>query len=694
MKGRVVAWLSVLILFSQASMTKSEESVDPYLWLEEVRGEKALDWVKAHNESTLAVLKAQPGFQETYDKALDILNSKVRIPYPQIRGKYLYNFWQDEKNERGLWRRTTLAQYRRSSPKWEVLLDIDQLCREENEKWVFKGASGLYPDYNRFLVQLSRGGGDAVVVREFDADARQFVKDGFYLPEAKSDVSWRDRDSIYVGTDFGAGSLTESGYPRVAKLWRRGTPLSSAELVFEGDVKDVEVGCATINTPERRYDVIHRGITFYTANTFVIENGTPLKMEIPDDADFGGFFKNQMLVRLKSNWTLGRSTYKQGSLIGIDYDKYLKGDRAFSVIVEPNDRSNVVSYAGTRDILLVLMLNNVRSELHAFRLKDGRWAGVQVDAPRLGTLGIVSTDEWSNQYFLSYQGFLTPTSLYHVSDEGKMKKLKTLPPFFNAKGLVTEQLETISKDGTKVPYFVVRSQKMKTDGTNPTLLYGYGGFEIEMLPSYSATTGAAWLAKGGVYVLANIRGGGEFGPAWHQAALKENRQRAYDDFAAVAEDLIRRGVTSPEHLGIMGGSNGGLLMGVELTQRPDLYKGVVCLVPLLDMKRYHKLLAGASWVAEYGNPDVPEEWAYISKYSPYHNVRADVKYPEVFFYTSTADDRVHPGHARKMAARMEEMGHKVYYYENLEGGHAAAATNKHQALRTALTYSYLWMQLK
>ncbi len=694
MKVRIVGVLSAIILFSQAAMTRSEEPVDPYLWLEEVRGEKALEWVKARNEATLEVLKGRPGFQETYDKALEILNSNVRIPYPQIRGEYLYNFWQDEKNERGLWRRTTLEQYRRSSPQWEVLLDVDQLCRDEGEQWVFKGASGLYPDYDLFLVQLSRGGGDAVVVREFDANTKQFVKDGFYLPEAKSDVSWRERDAIYVGTDFGAGSLTESGYPRVAKLWKRGTPLTSAEVVFEGDVKDVATGCATINTPERRYDVVHRGMTFYTSNTYVIEDGRPLKIEIPDDADFGGFFKNQMLVRLKSDWTLGQTTYKQGALIGIDYDKYLQGDRTFSVIVEPNDRSNVVSYAGTRDILLVLMLNNVRSELHAFGLRDGRWIGERVDTPELGTLGVVSTDERSNQYFLSYQGFLTPTSLYHVSDSGKMKKVKSLPHFFNAKGLVTEQFEAVSKDGTKVPYFVVRPKKMKADGTHPTLLYGYGGFEIEMLPGYSATTGAAWLTQGGVYVLANIRGGGEFGPAWHQAALKENRQRAYDDFAAVAEDLIKRKITSPQHLGIMGGSNGGLLMGVELTQRPDLYNGVVCLVPLLDMKRYNKLLAGASWVAEYGNPDIPEEWAYISKYSPYHNVRAEAKYPRIFFYTSTADDRVHPGHARKMAARMEEMGHKVYYYENLEGGHAAAATNKHQALRTALTYCYLWMQLK
>lgn len=686
--------LSATLFLSQAQIVLSQEQADPYLWLEEVRGEKALGWVTAHNDATLAVLKAQPGFQETYDKALEILNSNVRIPYPQIRGKYLYNFWQDAKNERGLWRRTTLDQYCQASPQWEVLLDIDRLCRDEGEQWVFKGAGGLYPDYDRFLVQLSRGGGDAVVVREFDAVARQFVHDGFFVPEAKTEVSWRDRDSIYVGTDFGPGSLTDSGYPRIAKLWKRGTPLSSAETVFEGDARDVATACSTINTPERRYDVVNRAMTFYTSHSYVIENGRPMKLDIPDDADFGGFFKNQLLVRLKSDWTLGSNTYRQGALIAIDYDKYLKGDRGFSVIAESDERSSVRSFADTRNVLLVHMLNNVRSELYAYRLDNGRWMKQRIDAPELGTLGVVSTDERSDQYFLTYQGFLQPTSLYHVTDDGQMRVIKSLPHFFDANGLTTEQFEATSRDGTRIPYFVVRPREMKADGVNPTLLYGYGGFEIEMLPGYSATTGACWLAQGGVYVLANIRGGGEFGPAWHQAALKADRQRAYDDFAAVAEDLIRRKITSPQHLGIMGGSNGGLLMGVEFTQRPELYNAVVCLVPLLDMKRYNKLLAGASWMAEYGDPDVPEEWAYIGKYSPYHNVKPDARYPRVFFYTSTADDRVHPGHARKMAARMEEMGHKVYYFENMEGGHAAAATNKQQALRTALSFSYLRMQLK
>ena len=685
--------LTVVLLWPSCAMWAQEPS-DPYLWLEEVKGEKSLEWVKARNKATLAVLEAQPGFDEIRARTLEILNSDLRIPYPSFRGKYLYNFWRDEKNERGLWRRTALAEYRSPSPQWDVLLDIDKLCKDEDEQWVWKGATGLYPDYRLFLVHLSRGGGDAVVIREFDAETKQFVKDGFYVPEAKSRVSWKDAKTLYVGTDFGAGSLTTSGYPRIAKVWKRGTPLRDAETVFEGDVNDVAASCRVLNTPERQYDVIQRGITFYASHRYVIENGRPVKLEIPDDANFGGFFKNQLLVRLRSDWTMGAKTYPQGALVSIDYDRYLQGNRAFTIVVEPNERSNIVSFSNTRNVLLVHMLNNVRSELYKYRLRDGRWEKERIDAPRLGSLGVVSTDKETDQYFFTYQGFLTPSSLYYASEGQRPREMKGLPHFFDAKGLVVEQFEAVSADGTRIPYFVVRPEAIKADGSNPTLLYGYGGFEIEMLPRYSAVTGAAWLQKGGVYVLANIRGGGEFGPRWHRAALKENRQRAYDDFIAVAQDLIERKITTPRHLGIMGGSNGGLLMGVMFTQRPDLFEAVVCAVPLLDMKRYNKLLAGASWMAEYGNPDVPAEWAYIKKYSPYQNVRADGTYPEVFFYTSTTDDRVHPGHARKMAAKMRRMGHKVYYYENLEGGHSAAATNRQVALRLALSYSYLWMKLK
>ncbi len=694
MKHVTILLFAALMPLVSPSTVRSQGQADPYLWLEEVKGEKALSWVEAKNEASFSILQAQPLFEKVRDKTLRVLNSDVRIPYPRLQGKHLYNFWRDEKNERGLWRRTTLEEYLKRSPQWEVLLDIDQLCRDEGEQWVFKGAEGLHPDYSLFMVYLSRGGGDAVVTREFDVGAKQFVKDGFFLPEAKGSVSWKDRDTLYVQTDFGEGSLTESGYPRIAKLWKRGTPLSSAKVVFEGESTDVAVGCSVINTPERQYDIIHRGITFYTSHTYVIEDGKAVKLEIPDDADFGGFFKNQLLVRLKSDWTPGAKTYRQGALISTDYDRYLRGGHSFDVVVEPNERSNIASFANTRNLFLVHMLNNVKSELHQYELRDGQWEKQRVDTPRSGTLGLVSTDELSDQYFFSYEGFLTPTSLHYVSDEQTIREVKSLPHFFDSNGLMVEQSEAVSKDGTRIPYFVIRPKDMQADGSNPTLLYGYGGFEIPMRPRYSPLTGIPWLEKGGVYALANIRGGGEFGPRWHQAALKQNRQRAYDDFIAVAEDLIRRKITSPRHLGIMGGSNGGLLMGVMFTQRPELFHAVVCTVPLLDMRRYNKLLAGASWMAEYGDPDLSEEWAYIRKYSPYHNVRADATYPEVFFYTSTTDDRVHPGHARKMAARMLDMGHKVYYYENTEGGHAAAATNRQSALRTALSYSYLWMQLQ
>jgi prolyl oligopeptidase len=694
MKRAISVAISILSVLLWGQRASGQDNVDPYLWLEDIGGEKAMSWVKEKNEATLAVLKAQPTFEPTYQKALEILNSDKRIAYPGFQGDYVYNFWQDEKNERGLWRRTTPAEYLKPSPPWEVLLDIDKLSKEEGEPWVYKGAVGLYPDYMLYLVSLSRGGGDAVVVREFDAAAKQFVKDGFSLPEAKGSVSWKDRDTIYVQTDFGPGTLTESGYPRVTKLWKRGAPLSEARTVFEGETADVEVASYVINTPERQYDVTQRGITFYTSHTYVIEAGQPIKLEIPDDSNFGGFFKNQLLVRLRSDWTVGPQTYRQGSLISIDYDKYLKGSRTFDVIIEPNERSNVVSHSTTRNILLVDMLNNVKSELYEFRLKEGHWEKQRVNAPKLGTLSIGSTDEKSDRYFFTYQGFLSPTSLYYSPDGRDLQKVKSLPEFFNTDGLEVKQLEAVSKDGTRIPYFLVQSNAAKADGSNPTLLYGYGGFEIPELPSYSATVGAAWLEKGGVYALANIRGGGEFGPRWHLCALKENRQRCYDDFIAVAEDLVQRKITSPAHLGIMGGSNGGLLMGATFTQRPDLFNAVVCQVPLLDMKRYNKLLAGASWMAEYGNPDIAEQWAYISRYSPYHNLSPDKKYPQVFFCTSTKDDRVHPGHARKMAAKMEGMGDKVYYYENTEGGHAAVATNRQQALRTALSFSYLWMQLK
>lgn len=687
--------LLFLILLCGVCMVVAQDESDPYLWLEEVDGEKALDWVKAHNKTTETELKAFPDFNAIYEKNLEIYNSKDRIAYPKIVGNYLYNFWQDGKNERGVWRRTTLAEYRKNDTTWETVLDIDALCEKENEKWVYKGVSWLYPDYKRCMVNLSRGGGDAVVMREFDLESRSFVKDGFKLGEAKGSAFWIDINTLIVSTDFGEGAMTTSGYPRITKIWKRGQHLNEAKTIFEGESEDMGVWGYVINSPERDYMVVNRNITFYTSQKYIVENNELIKLNIQEDAGFNGFFKNQMILRLKSDWETGGDIYKQGSLIAIDYDKFLEDDRKFTVIVEPDEKSSISSISNTKNLLLVNILNNVRSELYSYRFDNGTWKKNKIDAPEFGSIIIGSTDENSDMFFFDYNSYLIPSSLFYVNGNSrKPEKIKNLPDFFDSDKFEVKQYHAESKDGASIPYFIVLPKNAELQGKNPTLLYGYGGFEISMRPRYSATVGTAWLESGGVYAVANIRGGGEFGPKWHHAALKENRQLAYDDFIAVTENLIERKITGPEHLGIQGGSNGGLLMGVMFTQRPDLFNAVVCRVPLLDMKRYNKLLAGASWMGEYGNPDIPEEWAYIREYSPYHNVAADINYPKVFFNTSTRDDRVHPGHARKMAALMEDSGYDFFYFENIEGGHSAATTNKQRAYSNALIYSYLWLMLR
>jgi prolyl oligopeptidase len=690
-----VSFLLICISTFWSSLLISQEEKDPYLWLEEIEGEKALEWVKAKNKTTVEMLEKHPEFQKMNKKILEIFNSKERIAYPTIRGEYVYNFWQDEKNERGVWRRAPLKEYFKDSPEWETVLDLDALSKKEGEKWAYKGADFLYPEFDLCMINLSRGGSDAVEIREFDVKKKVFVDNGFYLSEAKGGVSWVNRNTLLVSTNFGEGTITTSGYPRITKIWNRGTSLSEAKTLFQGDETDVGTWGAVDNKPERQYVIVYRVMTFYTSNVFVLENDNLTKLEIPEDAQFRGFFKNQLLVELKSDWNIDSKTYKQGALISIDYEKFLNGARNFEVIFEPEERSSLVSVSNTKSYLLIGKLTNVKSELFKYSRKDGKWISEKINAPDYGTISVISTDDLSDQYFISYENFLEPSSLYYVSDiDPKMGKVKSLPHFFNSNNLEVKQFEVTSKDGARIPYFVVASKAIKFDGSNPTLLYAYGGFEVSMQPYYASTVGATWLERGGVFVLANIRGGGEFGPKWHQAALKENRQRAYDDFIAVSEDLIQRKITSPKHLGIMGGSNGGLLVGVAFTQRPDLYNAVVCAVPLLDMKRYNKLLAGASWMAEYGDPDIPAEWDFIKKYSPFQNVLASKKYPKVFFTTTTRDDRVHPGHARKMAAKMEDQGHEFFYFENTEGGHGAGVTNEQRAFMMSLEFTYLLKMLK
>jgi prolyl oligopeptidase len=681
-----------LLLFP--SLILAQEQKDPFLWLEEIDSPKSMEWVKSQDTVTVHEIEKFSQFQNLYENNLKILNSKERIAYPSIVGNYIYNFWQDSVNERGIWRRTSLESYLTASPKWETVLDIDSLAKSDGVNWVYDGADFLYPDYNLCLVNLSRGGSDATVVKEFDLRTKKFVDGGFELPEAKQSVTWIDKDHLFVGTDFGEGSMTTSSYPRIVKKWMRNTSLSDAKTIFEGKPNDVGVSGYEINTPDRSYQFIHRGITFYTSDTYTIINDSLIKMDFPEDAQFDGIFKNQILLELKSDWNPRGEIYNQGSLISIDYDAFLKGDRNFLLVYNPGPRESIVSVSNTKDFLLVNKLDNVRGELFKYKLLDGKWDGEKINAPDYGTISVISTDDFSDRFFFAYTNFLNPTTLYLYDENGSVKKIKNLPEFFNATKFEVKQYEAVSKDGTKIPYFIVQNKNIKYDGKNPTLQYAYGGFEVSMNPYYSATIGTEWLERGGVYVLANIRGGGEFGPKWHLSAIKQNRQKAYDDMIAVSEDLIKRKITSSQHLGIMGGSNGGLLVGVMITERPDLYDAVVCQSPLLDMKRYNKLLAGASWMDEYGDPDKPEEWEYIKKYSPYQNVSKDKKYPPILFTTSTRDDRVHPGHARKMAALMESFRNPVYFYEYTEGGHSAGVTNKEVAFESALTFSFLWMQLK
>jgi prolyl oligopeptidase len=691
-------FLSSLSAMSQTPATP--DAADPFLWLEDVHGDKALDWVRERNAVSQKELTARPDFAPTRAQLLEVLNAKDRIPNVTRRGDWLYNFWQDEQNKRGLWRRTTLAEYRKPQPKWETVLDLDALGAAENENWVWGSATCLGPAYRHCLISLSRGGADAKVVREFDAARKEFVKDGFTLPEAKGDVDWIDADTIYVATDFGPGSMTDSGYPRVIKRWKRGTPLTAAQTVFEGEKQDVAVHVSVDLTPGFERTVFYRSLDFYNSKVFLLQQGKLVPLDIPSDAS-PAFLRDTLLLSLRSEMTVGDQRFPAGSLLHANALAYLQGERKLAPLFTPTATRSLSGYTATRSHVLLNVIDNVAGKLEQWHKQGDRFARREVQAPFPGSLGVsalhdplIQNDPLAEAYWLSYTDFLTPDSLYLGSTaDDKRELLKSRGALFDSSGMRAEQRFATSKDGTKVPYFVVWPNGAKPDGENPTLLYGYGGFEISLKPWYSGGFGRSWYRRGGVLVVANIRGGGEYGPAWHQAAVKANKQRSYEDFIAVAEDLIKQKITSPRHLGMMGGSNGGLLVGAVVTQRPELFNAVVCQVPLLDMRRYHTLLAGASWMAEYGNPDLPDEWAFISAYSPYQNVKPGVSYPRVLFTTSTRDDRVHPGHARKMAARMLAQGHDVLYYENIEGGHGGAADNEQRAHLQALEFSYLWQQL-
>jgi len=685
--------LSIALLLTCTAGSSAASDDDPYLWLEEVESPKALAWAKKKSTADTAVIEAVPEYAEIHEKLLEIVDSRDRIPTPTIRGPWIYNFWQDADHVRGLWRRATPAEYATETPAWRTVLDLDALAEAEGENWVWKGATCLPPEDRHCLVSLSRGGADASVVREFDTVTRVFADDGFALPEAKSRAAWKDVDTLWVGTDFGEGSLTDSGYPRTAREWTRGTALDQAKVIFEGSVDDVSVTAYSDHTPEGRYDLVKLTPEFFRGTDYLRLGERLVKLDLPEDAELQGFFKDRMLVRLRSDWTVGGTTYPQDALLAIDLDAFLEGGRSFDVLFEPGERVSLDQVAATRNHLLYTTLDNVRGRLYRVAPDTDSWEKEEIELPGIGTVKLGSTSEDDDRLFFTYTDFTTPSTLYLVTGTAPPEEVKASPAWFDATGMTVVQHEATAKDGTRIPYFAFLPRGFTADGTNSTLLTAYGGFEVSKVPRYSAFVGTSWVARGGVYVLANIRGGGEFGPKWHQAAVKEKHQTNFDDFIAVAEDLVARKITSPSHLGVEGGSQGGLLVGGAFVQRPDLFKAVVCAVPLLDMKRYNKLLAGASWMGEYGNPDT-DDWEYMKLWSPYQNLDPDAEYPRVFFWTNTRDDRVHPAHARKMVAKMTDMGKPVLYYENTEGGHASGANLRQRAYTGALTYAYLWMMLR
>lgn len=689
MKKWIVFFLTVL------AISLSNGQSDPYMWLEEVEGDSALAFVAEQNSRTMARLSKQPYYEDIYAASLKIYNSKQKIPYPDIYREHVYNFWKDENHERGIWRRTTLQSYAMTQPVWETLLDFDELSKKDHRNWVFQGATVLYPSCDLFLIYLSDGGSDASFIKEFDVKKKAFVDRGFNIGESLTEAYYLDQNTLLVSSNIGKNSITASGYPNQVRIWKRGKPFEEAQIIFQGDTTDVASKGYIRRDQGNNYVLIDQDISTYVTHSFVWFENKLTPLNIPDNHGIPAIVSGQLILHLLEDWQNDETSYKQGSLLSLNLPALLNGKTEIQVVVQPDEVTSVYDVSSTQDHLLVNLLSNVKNELYIYTFSAGKWVREKVEAPDFGTLELVSTEELSNNYFFEFENFLTPTTLFASDAQtNTISRCKSLPAFFKGENYLVEQHHAISKDGTLIPYFLVSPRDMEFNGRNPTLLNAYGGFGLSEVPFYSGVMGKVWLERGGIFVLANIRGGGEFGPEWHHAGFMENKQNSYDDFHAVAEDLIKRKVTSNKRLGIMGGSNAGLLVGVAFTQRPDLYHAVISIAALLDMKRYSHLGAGASWIGEYGNPDKPEEWEFIKKYSPYHNLKSGMSYPEVFFYASATDDRVHPGHARKMTAKMIDLGFPVLYYENMEGGHYGSATNEQRARAAALEYSYLLMRLK
>jgi len=672
---------------------------DAYLWLEQVDGARALSWVQTQDERTRRLITDTPEFRKLEQGIRAQLDSEDNIPSVGKMGDYYYNSLRDAEHPRGLWRRATPAEYRKAQPAWESVLDLDKLSAEEHRNWTGMSPSCLAPTssgmpYRHCLITLSQGGGDASLTREYDLVERRWVKDGFSRPEEKGGISWIDADTVYLGANFGPGTLTRSGNPRVVKRWRRGTPVEQAETVFEGEAGDVSVKAWRDRTPGFERDFALRMLTGHAYELYLLKaDGKPLHIDVPSSME-KTIAREWLLLNPQDDWKAGGKTYAAGSLLITKLDDFLAGKREFSVLFEPTATTSVAGITFTRHYAVVNTLDNIKNRLWVWTKGEKGWQrSAFVGAPDIGSVSVSAADgSASDEVWLTTQSFLSPRTLSLATIGRAPKVIKSQPAAFDASRHVMEQNFAVSKDGTRVPYFLVRAKNLKCNGANPVLMSGYGGFGTSLPPAYSPTLGLAWLERGGVYVVANGRGGGEYGPAWHQAAVKENRHKAYEDFAAVAQDLIARKITSPAHLGAIGKSNGGLLMGNMLTQYPQLFGAIVAEVPLLDMKRYSHLLAGASWLAEYGDPDTAD-WDFIRTFSPYQLFDPARKYPAALFITSTRDDRVHPGHARKMAAKMLDAGKDVVYYENREGGHGGAANNEQRAFLDALSYTFLWKRL-
>lgn len=694
-----------LIVASAQDTTSTEEPEalalptadhDPHRWLEGVLDEEALAQVKQWNAATMGSMEADPRFADLQAQALEILTSDARLATGDLRNGHLYTFWQDPEHVRGVWQRSPWKDYVAGEPVWETLFDLDAVASEEGENWIWHDAH-CAPKSTRCMLELSRGGTDASVMREYDLQTRSFVEGGFELPEAKSEVSMIDEDTLLVSTDRGEGSLTEAGYPRTVGIWTRGQALADVQVALEGEKSDVAVGGWSESHGKRKEVFLSRGMTFYTSELHRMVDGKPVRLPVPERSTVQGLFGSLLLVALQEDWTHEGSSFTSGSLVALDLDT----NEAHAVLV-PADGESIENVVVGRKSVVVQLLNDVVGEVRRLRRKKGEWSTEHVELPANGQIEIVSWSSSSDEVLVTFESLTRPVTLFHIDKRNAVTEVDSLPSFFDADGIVVEQRFAESSDGTKVPYFLMGREDVLAKGPAPTIQYGYGGFQVPILPTYfrdnarpqqGAFAGRLWVRDGGVIVLSNIRGGGEYGPSWHQAALKANRQTAYDDFFAIGEALVADGVTTPEQLGAIGRSNGGLLMGVVLTQRPDLYNAVDIGVPLLDMLRFDKLLAGASWTGEYGDPDVPEERVTLESYSPYHNLDADTDYPTVLFYTSTRDDRVHPGHARKMAAALESIDRPFHYWENIEGGHGGVANQDQAALRIALEFLYFKQQL-